>query len=1045
MNYPVHPPHGLFAFRFAALLSLSAPLFVGADTLYWGGGIADIPDGTALPSTSTGLAGTWDGTLQNWSSSRSPTDYRTWQDNSFLNLGYYTTGATTETSTISVSGNKSISGLFASFMAQGASNNYIYLTGATAGTKLSLTGATTDFIISSSSNTRGIGFSNSNLTLGSGSSQIVKDGGGNLQFNNGNNSDFTGSVLIKSGLVGISSGTNLSGVTRFDLVSYRPSLSSTNATGNQEITGPTLQISLANTAGTSNTINDTANITLSRGTLDLRGGGGNKPTEYLGGLILEGAGFISNDQGSTATGGGANWVFSSLSRGTNGTGTLLINTTSGDVLQHNIQIANAGSIPTDVLLPWISTGRGEWLMIDSSNNNTLTRIVSTAAATDLSTWDTTYTSASNLRAGTAVFTSALDNDLTINSLGFLGPSAASTMDLGGHTLTLASGALGFTIGGTTGVTITNGNITSNYTNAVTGRKELYISQSKSNGNAPGTIQAALTGTMDVYYTASATLTFNGSLANTYDGTFYVNSGTVIANKANVVTGDLVLASGSSFSMGNAAAIASTSNITIASGANLSSGSLTPSLTGTVTLNGGQWLLANNGTSGVVLNKTGTGLAFNGGRIVHNSGSSGAISLLSNVSYSASSNQQSLFQKIGTGSFTVNLNTGANAGNAERTFDIADSSTLSSGVAEMLIDTVIANGGSGTTTGGIRKTGTGVLQLAGTNTYSGGTVIDGGVVQVSRLQADARTGLSATFGGISVEGDVLTFLDPIARSVVIGQAVTGTGVNSGRVVTAILNDYQVVLNGTVGSTAQAQSDIALGAVDRMGTLGTGAATVNNTGTLLVDSGVTVNNTVTVNSGGTFRNNGIYGGSLTMASGGTLAGSGTFGTAVNMVSGSTLAPGNSPGLATFSNGLTLETGSNFTFELAGNTAAGRGTSFDAVDVTGGTFTLQSGVNFNITLNASGSSVDFTDSFWSSNQSWLVFDNATNPSIAALFALGTITTDSNGVSYSAYGSFSTSQIGNDIYLTWTAGAIPEPSALATLAGLGALGLAAIRRRKR
>ena len=43
----------------------------------------------------------------------------------------------------------------------------------------------------------------------------------------------------------------------------------------------------------------------------------------------------------------------------------------------------------------------------------------------------------------------------------------------------------------------------------------------------------------------------------------------------------------------------------------------------------------------------------------------------------------------------------------------------------------------------------------------------------------------------------------------------------------------------------------------------------------------------------------------------------------------------------------------FELIANSASGRGTTFDGVNVTGGTFTLQSGVTFNITLNGSDGS--------------------------------------------------------------------------------------------
>jgi autotransporter-associated beta strand protein len=357
---------------------------------------------------------------------------------------------------------------------------------------------------------------------------------------------------------------------------------------------------------------------------------------------------------------------------------------------------------------------------------------------------------------------------------------------------------------------------------------------------------------------------------------------------------------------------------------------------------------------------------------------------------------------------------------------------------MLIDTVIANGGSGSTTGSIRKTGTGTLQLTGANTYTGGTIIDGGTVQLSVISANAQT-VTATFSNGGVEGDILTFNAPITGTMAVGQTVTGTNIPNtptGRQIARILNDYQVILNNTVGSSGNQTQSVTLGAVSRMGSLASGV-TINSTGTLLIDANVTANNGVIVNTGGTFRNNGIYGGALTVHTGGTVAGSGNFTSAVTIVSGANLAPGNSPGLATFTSGLTLNTGSNFNFELIGNTSSGRGTNFDAVDVTGGILTLQSGVDFNITLNGSGSTVDFTDAFWTNNQSWLVFSNTNAPSIADtinIFNLGTVSVDSQGGIYTNYGSFSFSQSGNDIYLNWAA--IPEPSTGILLAvGVAAL----------
>lgn len=276
---------------------------------------------------------------------------------------------------------------------------------------------------------------------------------------------------------------------------------------------------------------------------------------------------------------------------------------------------------------------------------------------------------------------------------------------------------------------------------------------------------------------------------------------------------------------------------------------------------------------------------------------------------------------------------------------------------------------------------------------------------------------------------------------MGQSISGTGISSGRFISGILNDYQVQVNGNGGTGSNIVStDVALGSVSRYGSLGTGGVTVNNTGTLLVDSGITVGNQVTVNTGGTFRNNGIYNGTLAVASGGRVGGSGTFDSAVTFGAGTRLSPGNSPGITTFTSGLTLETGANFDFELIANTTAGRGTNYDGTDVTGGAFVLQSGALFNITLNLAESTVNFADSFWAGSQQWLVLDVANNPGALPAFTIGTVTLDSLGQNANAYGSFATTQIGNDVYLTWTA--IPEPSTYALLLG-GLAALAWVRRR--
>ena len=238
-----------------------------------------------------------------------------------------------------------------------------------------------------------------------------------------------------------------------------------------------------------------------------------------------------------------------------------------------------------------------------------------------------------------------------------------------------------------------------------------------------------------------------------------------------------------------------------------------------------------------------------------------------------------------------------------------------------------------------------------------------------------------------------------------------------------------MNGTLGGSGSISGATTLvgGTIGSSGNTLSLASTLGSTGVSNVASGSRVNvaGGTTVTSG-TLLVNGTLGGTVSVN--GTLGGSGTITGAVTVNSGGTLSPGNSPGLSTYSGGLALNTGSNFTFELIGNTVSDRGTNYDAVNVTGGTFNLQSDVTFNLTLNGPGSSTDYLNSFWASDQAWLVFQNTNTPTVAALFNLGSVSKDSAGNDFSITGgSFNFRQTGNDIYLNYT---VPEPATWGLLA---------------
>ena len=478
-------------------------------------------------------------------------------------------------------------------------------------------------------------------------------------------------------------------------------------------------------------------------------------------------------------------------------------------------------------------------------------VPSTLAPTDPNTW----LAGGNYRCGTNIAwtaTSSITNNLAINSLGFWIKDSNCTLTIdAGKTLTLGSGAL--TRHNSSGVfvstTLSGGTITS-------GSGALTVTS----GNYGGfTINSIIAGSGMELIKAGGGVTLGGADSNTYGGATYV-SGTLTASKtgsAVAVPGDLVIQNGGTFSAGGTAPISSTSAVTIEEGGVWSHGT-SPLVHGApITINGGCYYLQN---AFPVFAAPGTGLVFNGGRITHWSSANGAIGLQTNVRYPATATQQARWEQLygNTGLFTIKLD------GAQRTFDIADSATLADGVPEMVVDTRIAPGSPAG--GSIRKTGSGVLQLTDNNTYTGGTVVDGGTLRVSTISAPAQSGLVSSCANVF---GLLTFNQPIATNLVVRQilrSASNTGLTGNRNVTGVLNPFQVVLNST-GATAR-PTDIVADAITRSGSLGTGAATVNDTGTLKIDAGISLANDVTVNEGGTIAASGATIGSLTV-NGGTVA--------------------------------------------------------------------------------------------------------------------------------------------------------------------------------
>lgn len=206
-----------------------------------------------------------------------------------------------------------------------------------------------------------------------------------------------------------------------------------------------------------------------------------------------------------------------------------------------------------------------------------------------------------------------------------------------------------------------------------------------------------------------------------------------------------------------------------------------------------------------------------------------------------------------------------------------------------------------------------------------------------------------------------------------------------------------------------------------------------GTLVLTGTNSYTGTTSVNVG-TLRVNGdqsaAFGG-VSVAAGATLGGTGVIGGATSIAG--VHAPGASPGLQTFLDGVTYVTDSTFEWELIANTAnlAARGTSYDGVDVAGGTLTIQAAVHSDLVFNGIGSTVDWSDSFWDADQQWRVFENANPPS--GLFDNGevNVSLDSQAADLSSVrpgAGFYWATDGNDVVLNYAVAVPDTPTPTAT-----------------
>ncbi len=631
------------------------------------------------------------------------------------------------------------------------------------------------------------------------------------------------------------------------------------------------------------------------------------------------------------------------------------------------------------------------------------------------------------KAGTGLWTLSGSNSHSGNTT-----VSAGVLETG-HTNAFGTGTLvmaGGTLRGGTGLTLANTlSLTGN--SAISGSSAIQFSGSASS-------------------TGARTLTINNTALTTFSGPTLVLAEN---NQARILTltgsGNVLVSSVIQNGTGTGAdglKKSGTGELTL-TGSN--------TYTGNTTLSGGILSVGNNSAlgTGTLTATSGTIRASGGPRTVGNS-----VTLGGNLAVSGTSNFTFAGTSTLTGNRTVTVtNTGTTTFSAINLSNSATSRTLTvAGTGETVIAGTIANGGT-STAGRLSKSGTGRLILLGTNTYSGTTVVSAGTLEIRNSAALG----SAAVGTVVSSGATLALTGGISSGDAISVSGTGVGGNgairnlsgtntiTGRVTQTAASRIQSdsgtltidVASGDAVAGAFALTVTGSGNVNFADRVGTGAGfTKNGTGTVTFAGAGNSLGTTTVNGGRLVLLGSVTGGSVTIGSSATLAGTGSVG-GLTTISGQH-APGTGPGSQSFSAGLAYNAGSTLEWELAGNTATGPGTNFDQVLVTGGNLTINGSTTAALVFNGVGSTVVWSDPFWSTGQSWTIVDHSGVGSSTGVFGTVSLTADSLGQTLSAArpgASFALTQVGGDVVLNYIA--VPEPGTL----GLVALGAALLLLRRR
>lgn len=438
----------------------------------------------------------------------------------------------------------------------------------------------------------------------------------------------------------------------------------------------------------------------------------------------------------------------------------------------------------------------------------------------------------------------------------------------------------------------------------------------------GTVQATAVGGVPVQ-----ALTIGGLNTSTeFSGTFVDNGARFALGKTG--TGTLTL-TGDSFYTGGT---------TISSGTlQLGNGGISGSITGDITNNATLTVNRSNGTSlGGVISGTGQLVKLGGG----------ILALLGNNTY--------------TGGTTISAGT-LRVGNGATSGSIVGD-VVNNGVLQFNRFDSIGFNGVISGTGSVTKLGNNAMILGGDNTYTGGTTISGGYLQVGNggttgsIVGDvvnngtlefARSDAHTFSGAISGSGNLISFGGSAGTGVF---TMTGTNTYTGGTIVS-RGILQIGDGGTSGSILGDVTNNATLAFNRSdatsfgGVISGGGQLIKRGAGNLSLTGISSYTGATTVEAGTLSVNGSIAASslTTVNAGAALGGNGTVGT--TLINGGALAPGNSIGTLNVSGNLTFTAASSYMVEVSP-------TSADRVNVSG-TATLGGA-----TVNASFASGGYVD---------------------------------------------------------------------------------------